>query len=52
MLRQIAPLIKTYSFGEYILIKDSYDNDFTTWQSVSGLKHVTDTFSMLANGNF
>ena len=34
------------------LIKDSYDYDFTTWQSVFGLKNVLDTFSMLANGNF
>ena len=27
-----------FSFGEYKLIKDSYDCDFTTWQSVSALK--------------
>ena len=35
-----------------ILTKDSYDYDFTTWQSVSGLKNIFDTFSMLANVNF
>ena len=30
--------------GEYILNKDFYDYDFTTWQSVFGLKNVFDAF--------
>ena len=47
MLKQIELCLHTYSLGEYIIIKDYYDYDFTTWQSVSGLKNVFDTFSML-----
>ena len=31
--------IHTYSFGKYKLIKDSYDQDFTTWEAVFGLKN-------------
>ena len=37
----------TSSFGEYKLIKVSFDYDFITWQSKSSLKNVWDTSSTL-----